>query len=81
MTTSDFDETISGSDVTDGLRKLEVGAVVGMIYETASGVNFGLRYWRGLNTINEDTSFGDATVKSYTNLIQFSLGFSFIKAD
>ncbi|MBK7554868.1 MAG: PorT family protein [Flavobacteriales bacterium] len=81
VTTSDFDETISGSDVTDGLRKLEVGAVVGMIYETASGVNFGLRYWRGLNTINEDTSFGDATVKSYTNLIQFSLGFSFIKAD
>jgi hypothetical protein len=60
---------------------LEIGAVVGMIYETESGVNFGIRYWRGLNTVNEDTSFGDATVKSYTNLFQASLGYSFIKAD
>lgn len=81
VTTSDFDETVSGADVTDGLRKIEFGAVVGMIYETESGVNFGLRYWRGLNTVNEDTSFGDATVKSYTNLFQASIGYSFIKAD
>ncbi|MEO8066464.1 MAG: porin family protein [Flavobacteriales bacterium] len=81
VTTSDFDMTTSGSDVTDGLRKLEIGGVVGMIYEAESGVNFGIRYWRGLNTVNEDTSYGDATVKSYTNLFQASLGYSFIKAD
>jgi Outer membrane protein beta-barrel domain len=81
VTTSDFDETTSGSDVTNGLRKFEVGAVVGMIYEASRGVNFGFRYWRGLNTINEDTSYGNATVKSYTNLFQFSIGYSFIKAD
>jgi hypothetical protein len=80
-TTTDFEETTRGSDVTDDLRKVEIGGVVGMIYETEGGVNFGIRYWRGLNTLNDDTSFGDLTVKSYTNLFLVSLGYSFIKAD
>ena len=78
-TTSDFDVEVSGSDVTDGLRKMELAVVIGGDYETDGGLNFGLRYWRGLNTVNEDTEFGDTTVKSFTNLIQFSIGFSFIK--
>lgn len=84
VTTSEQDLEFSGSDVTDGLRKVEIAAVVGLIFETDKGVNFGVRYWRGLASFNEDTtpySPSEATVKSYTNLFQLSLGYSFIKAD
>jgi hypothetical protein len=78
-TTSDFDVSISGSDVTDGLNKLEIALVVGAAYETDGGLNFGLRFWRGLNTLNKETDFGGSTVKSYTNMLQFSVGYTFMK--
>lgn len=78
-TTSSFDGEISGSDVTDGLNKLEIGAVIGLGYQLEGGLGFDLRYWRGLNTLNKDTEFGSTTVKQNTNMIQFSVCYAFVK--
>ncbi len=78
-TTSSYSGEASGSDVTDGMRKMELGAVIGLGYQLESGLGFNLRYWRGLNTVNEETDFGGVEVKSNTNLIQFSVTYAFIK--
>ncbi len=78
-TSSEFDVTFSGDDVTEDLNKMEIAIVVGAAYETDGGLNFGLRFWRGLNTVNKETDFGGTTVKSNTNMLQFSVGYSFIK--
>lgn len=75
-TTTSSSSDVSGSDAKKGLRGTEIGLCVGGAYETEGGLNFGLRYWRGLTTVNEDfTDF----FKSYTNLIQVSVGYSFLK--
>jgi hypothetical protein len=72
--------SLSGdSDSKEGLRGMEIGGVLGVVYELESGLNFGLRYWRGINTLNEETDFGPATVKTNSNVIQFSVGYTFIK--
>jgi len=77
---SAYDVTRSGSDVTKDLTKLEIGLCVGGIFELHNGLNFGLRYWRGLNTVNDKTDFGNGnTIKQYTNLLQISIGYSFVK--
>lgn len=78
-TTSSYSGEASGSDVTEGVRKMELGAVIGLGYQLESGLGFNLRYWRGLNTVNEETDFGGVEVKSNTNLIQFSVSYAFIK--
>ncbi|HEX2617714.1 MAG TPA: porin family protein [Flavobacteriales bacterium] len=77
--TSSFSVEASGSNVTDGLRKLEIAAVIGLGYQLESGLGFNLRYWRGLNSINEDTDLGGTEVKYNTNLFQFSVCYAFIK--
>jgi hypothetical protein len=74
-TSSSYSVEVSGSDAKEGLRGTEIGLCVGGAYETEGGLNFGLRYWRGVTTINEETDF----VKQYTNLIQLSVGYTFLK--
>lgn len=72
--------SVSGdSDSKEGLRGMELGAVLGVVYELESGLNFGLRYWRGLNTLNDETEFGPVTVKTNANVLQFSVGYTFLK--
>lgn len=72
--------SVSGDDSsTEGLRGMELGLCVGGIFETEGGLNFGVRYWRGLSTLNEETDFGTTTVKTNANVIQVSVGYSFIK--
>ncbi len=72
--------SVSGdSDSKEGLRGMELGAVVGVTYELESGLNFGLRYWRGLSTLNEETDFGPVSVKTNANVLQVSVGYTFIK--
>ncbi len=66
------------SRTTDGLRPLEMAAVLGMRYVLDGGLNFGLRYWRGLNTLNEVTEEVDgSTMRTNANVIQLSVGFLF----
>ena len=74
-TSSSSTVEVSGSDAKEGMRGSEIGLCVGGAYETEGGLNFGLRYWRGLTTVNDDTEF----VKVNTNLIQVSVGYSFLK--
>lgn len=72
-TTTDFDSEVSGSDAKEGLRGAEVGLCAGAVYELESGLNFGLRYWRGLSSLNEETDL----VKTHANVFQFSIGWNF----
>jgi hypothetical protein len=72
-------ETSGDSDSKEGLRGLELGAVAGINYELESGLSVGLRYWRGLSTLNEETDFGGATVKTNANVLQVSVGYAFLK--
>ena len=72
-------EESGDSDSKEGLRGLELGAVAGINYELESGLSFGLRYWRGLSTLNEETDFGGGTVKTNANVFQLSLGYAFVK--
>lgn len=72
--------TSSGdSDSKEGLRGMELGLCVGGAYELESGLNFGLRYWRGLSTLNEETDFGGTTAKTNANVFQLSIGYTFMK--
>lgn len=77
--TAAYDAELSGSDVTDGLRGMEIGGVIGAGYQAEGGLGFNLRYWRGLTTVNEETEFFGTTVKSNANLIQLSVTYAFIK--
>lgn len=65
---------------TSGSRPVEVAAVLGMRYALDNGLSFGLRYWRGLNTLNEVTEEVDGgTLRVHANVIQLSMGFIFGK--
>lgn len=77
--TTTTSEASGDSDSTEGLRGMELGLAVGGNFQLESGLSFGLRYWRGLSTFNEETEFGPVTVKTNANVIQFSIGYAFIK--
>lgn len=72
--TTSFDNEVSGEDAKEGLRGTEIGLCIGGVYNLESGLNFGLRYWRGLNTLNEDTDL----YKTTANVIQLSIGWNFM---
>jgi hypothetical protein len=63
------------TDSTDGLRTVEYAGVIGLGYQARNGLDVGVRYWRGLNTLNEDTDL----LRINQNLVQFSLGFALFK--
>lgn len=70
--TTSLDDTNTS---TEGLRSLELAGVVGLGYRAENGVDVGIRYWRGLNTINENTDL----FKSNQNMVQVSLGFALFR--
>lgn len=74
-TSEDFSDEVSGSDATEGMNKTEIGGIIGLAYQGEGPLGFSLRYWRGLNPVNEETDF--ATVK--TNLIQLSVSYAFVQ--
>ncbi len=59
---------------TEGLRGTEVAAVIGMGYRMDNGLDMGLRYWRGLTTLEEDADL----TKTHQNLVQVSIGYAFL---
>lgn len=67
-----LDATVSS---TDGLRPLEISGVVGVGYRMESGLDIGLRYWRGFTTLEENTDFS----KTNQNVVQFSVGYAFLR--
>lgn len=70
--TTSLDNT---STSTDGLRSLELAAVAGVGYHAENGLDIGIRYWRGLNTLNENTD----ALKVNQNVVQVSLGFALFR--
>ncbi len=71
--TDDFE--LSGEDAKKALdqRTVEIAAVIGAVYELESGLNFGLRYWRGLSSLQEDNGI----INTHANVLQLSIGFNF----
>lgn len=65
----------SDQNSTEGLRTLELAAVLGVGYHAESGFDIGIRYWRGLNTLNENNDF----TKVNQNVVQLSVGFAFLR--
>jgi len=65
----------STSTSTDGIRSLELAGVLGLGYHADNGLDIGIRYWRGLNTINSDTDFA----KTNQNIVQVSLGYALFR--
>ncbi|MEY3398074.1 MAG: hypothetical protein RL220_668 [Bacteroidota bacterium] len=65
---------VSGSDFTDGMSGLDLGLVVGAGMTTDSGLGFGLRYQRGLTSINSENT--DQVVSNW-NVVQASVSYSF----
>jgi len=63
------------SNSTEGLRSVELAGVLGLGYHADNGLDIGIRYWRGLNTLNENTDL----VKVNQNVVQFSVGFAFLR--
>lgn len=60
---------------TEGLRSTEVAAVIGMGYRLDNGLDLGLRYWRGLTTLEEETDL----TKTHQNVVQVSVGYAFVR--
>lgn len=73
VSTSDYD--LSGEDAKKALdqRSVEIALVLGAVYELESGLNFGLRYWRGLSSLQESTEL----INTHANVFQLSLGWNF----
>lgn len=71
-TTTSLDEEDTS---TEGLRGTEVAGVIGLGYRMDSGLDLGLRYWRGFTTVEEETDL----TKTYQNMLQFSVGYAFLR--
>lgn len=71
-TTTSLDATASS---TDGLRPLEIAGVLGLGYRMDSGLDLGVRFWRGLTSLEENTDFS----KTNQSVVQFSIGYAFLR--
>ena len=60
---------------TEGLRPLEIAGVIGLGYRMSSGLDVGVRYWSGLNTLEETTDFS----KTKQRVVQISIGYAFVR--
>lgn len=65
----------SESNDTEGLNTTEIAGVIGLGYRFENGLDLGMRYWRGFTTLEENTDF----TKTYQNLVQFSIGYAFLR--
>ncbi len=80
-TFSNGDEAISSSGAesstsTAGLNSTNLGLALGAIYDTGNGLNFGVRYQRGLSSIN--TLYTDFAT-THWNVLQLSVGYTLSK--
>ena len=57
----------------DGLNSFEPGVNVGVGYQLENGLNFGVRWVRGFNSIYENSNYNRSN-----NVFQFTVGFSFL---
>ena len=64
----------AGQDIKDSLKSSDLSAAVGAGLDLPFGLNFPLRYVRGLSSINGD---GDESIKN--NTFQVSVGYDFVK--
>lgn len=65
-----------GSAAIKDYTKVDVAVLAGIGYTLPVGLDMDLRFYRGL-TSNYDRTEGKARVRSWTNLIEFSLGWTF----
>lgn len=65
-----------GSTATKDWTKAEIAALVGVGYTLDVGFDMDLRYYRGLSPCY-DRSEGNARTRYWTNLIEFSVGWTF----
>jgi hypothetical protein len=70
-----YDGETESESSTEGLNSMNFCLAVGGTFDTGNGLNFGVRYQRGLNSIYEDIE--GLTVN--WNVVQLSVGYSFIK--
>lgn len=70
-TTQKFSES---STSTDGLRKVDIGYVLGVGYQISEDVSLGLRYNGGFTSLDKD---GDA--KAHNSAFQLQVGYLFAK--
>ena len=57
-----------------GFNLFEFAVAGGLNYELRNGLNFGVRYQRGLTPVSENSD----QVKQYYNVVQLSLGYTFL---
>lgn len=67
---------VSGDDFNDNFKTFELGLGIGAVYNLDMGLNFGLRYSRGLTDIQEENDMDFTNINS--NLIEFSIGYNII---
>lgn len=65
-----------GSAAVKDFRKMEICAVAGIGYTLDAGLDLDLRYYRGIVT-NYDLSEGTSRFRAWTNMVEFSLGWTF----
>lgn len=73
---STSDSGSESSTSTAGLNSTNLGLALGAIYDTGNGLNFGVRYQRGLSSIN--TLFTDFAT-THWNVLQLSVGYTLSK--
>ncbi len=65
-----------GSAATKDFSKAEVAVVAGVGYELDMGVDFDLRFYRAI-VPTQDISQSTVRYKAFTNMIEFSVGYTF----
>ncbi len=64
-------------DVKELFNDFDFGAGLGLGYKVGNGLNFGLRYNRGLSRVFDDTLFFAEETKAFNSVFQFSVGYLF----
>lgn len=61
----------------EDVPSIDFGVNIGAGYEMANGLNFGLRYGRGLTSISENEGDKEDKIKAFNSVISLGVGYTF----
>ena len=73
----DFDGTVETEGDIENISTVDFGVNIGAGYEMANGLNFGLRYGRGLTSISDIEDNNGDKAKVFNSVISLGVGYTF----
>lgn len=77
ITGGEFDQTLEQDEDIDGISTVDFGVNIGAGYEMENGLNFGLRYGRGLTSVYDFEDANGDKAKAFNSVISLGIGYTF----